>query len=182
MLRLHIECSFSLGLFFFSLPLCPPFIFNHPDTINCCNFLFVSTFAAGKHSLKRGKFYAIEKKIYHRTVKSLKTGRSCGKIDAGVFKQFRNLSGLSLGHNQLEIIYERQKMMLTRRNWIYIEKELAKSGGMAGAPDEHAEVSGKSGLELFCPPACCMQIFASYLKIMITDTTEMSYRTGICET
>ena len=122
------------------------------------------------------------KKIYYRTVKSLRTGRSCGKIDAGVFKQFWNLSGLSLGHNQLEIIYERQKMMLTRRNWIYIETELAKTGGMAGAPDEHAEVSGKSGLELFCPPACSMQIFASYLKIMIIDTTEMPYQTGICET
>ena len=73
-------------------------------------------------------------------------------------------------------------MMSTRRNWIYIETELAKTGGMAGAPDEHAEVSGKSGLELFCPPACSMQIFASYLKIMIIDTTEMPYRTGICET
>ena len=137
---------------------------------------------ARKHSLKRGKFYAIEKKFYYRTVKSLRTGRSCGKIDAGVFKQFWNLSGLSLGHNQLETIYERQKMMLSRRNWIYIEMELAKTGGMAGYPDEHAEVSGKSGLELFCPPACSMQIFASYLKIMIIDTTEMPYRTGICET
>ena len=60
--------------------------------------------------------------------------------------------------------------------------ELAKTGRMAGAPDEHAEVSGKSGLELFCPPACSMQIFASYLKIMIIDTTEMPYRRGICET
>ena len=89
--------------------------------------------------------------FYNRTVKSLRTGRSCGKIDAGVFKQFWNLSGLSLGHNQLEIIYERQKMMLTWRNWIYIETELAKRGGMAGAPDKHAEVSGKSGLELFAP-------------------------------
>ena len=97
--------------------------------------------------------------------KNLRTGRSCGKIDAAVFKQFWNLSGLSLGHNQLEIIYERQKMMLTRRNWIYIETELAKRGGMAGAPHEHAEVSGKSGLKLFCPPACSMQIFASYLKL-----------------
>ena len=112
--------------------------------------------SAGKHSLKRGKFYAIEKKFYYRTVKSLKTGRSCEKIDAGVFKQFWNLSGLSLGHNQLEIIYERQKMMLTRRNWIYIETELAKTGGMAGAPDEHAEVSGKVALNFFVPlPVPC---------------------------
>ena len=101
------------------------------------------------------------KNFYYRTVKNLRTGRSCGKIDAAVFKQFWNLSGLSLGHNQLEIIYERQEMMLTWRNWIYIETELAKRGGMAGAPDEHAEVSGKSGLELFCPPACSMQIFSS---------------------
>ena len=123
-----------------------------------------------------------QKKFYYRTVKSLRTGRTCGKVDAGVFKQFWNLSGLSLGHNQLEIIYVRQKMMLTPRNRIYIETELAKRGGMAGAPDEHAEVSGKSGLELFCPLACSMQIFASYLKIMIIDTTEMLYRTGIRET
>ena len=137
---------------------------------------------ARKHSLKRGKFYAIEKKNYYRTVKSLRTGHSCGKIGAGVFKQFWNLSGLSLGHNQLEIIYERQKLMLTRRNWIYIETELAKTGEMAGTPDEHAEVSGKSGRELFCPPACSMQIFASYMKIIIIDTTEMPYRTGIYET
>ena len=42
-------------------------------------------------------------------------------------------------------------MMLTRRNWVHIETELAKRGGMAGAADEHAEVSGKSGLGLFCP-------------------------------
>ena len=68
------------------------------------------------------------KKIYYRTVKCLRTGRSCGKIDAGVLKQFWNLSDLSLGHNQLEIIYERQKMMLTRRNWIYIEKGTCKDG------------------------------------------------------
>ena len=112
----------------------------------------------------------------------MRTGRSCGKIDVGVFEQFSNLSGLSLGHNQLEIIYERQKMTLTRRNWIYIETELAKRGGMAGAADEHAEVSGKSGLGLFCPPARSMQIFASYPKIMIIDTTEMPYGTGVCET
>ena len=129
--------------------------------------------AARKHSLKRGKFYAIQKKFYYRTVKSLRTGRSCGKIDAGVFKQFWNLSGLSLGHNQLEIIYERQKMMLTRRNWIYIETELAKTGGMAGLQTSTLRCPGKSGLELFSPPACSMQIFASYLKIMIIDTTEM---------
>ena len=72
--------------------------------------------------------------------------------------------------------------MLTQRNWIYIETELAKRGGMEGAPDEHAEVSGKSGLELFCPPACSIQIFASYPKIMIIDTTEIPCQTDICET
>ena len=53
---------------------------------------------------------------------------------------------------------------------------------MAGAPDEHAKVSGKGGLRLFCPPARSMKIFASFPKIMIIDTTEMPYRTGICET
>ena len=37
-LTFHIEC------FFFSLPLSPPFIINDPETVNCCNFLFVSTF------------------------------------------------------------------------------------------------------------------------------------------
>ena len=65
------------------------------------------TYSAGKHSLKRGIFYAIEKFLYHRTVKSLSAGRSCGKIDASVFEQFSNLSGLSLGLNQLEIINKR---------------------------------------------------------------------------
>ena len=50
-------------------------------------------------------------------------------------------------------------MMLTRRNWIFIETELAKNSGMAGAPDEHAEVSGKGGLGLFCPPARSMKTF-----------------------
>ena len=47
------------------------------------------------------------KNFYHRTVKSLSAGRSCGKIDARLFEQFSNLSSLSIGHNQLEIIYER---------------------------------------------------------------------------
>ena len=53
---------------------------------------------------------------------------------------------------------------------------------MAGAPDKHAEVSGKGGRGLFCPPARSMKIFASYPKIVIIDTTEMPYRKGICET
>ena len=53
---------------------------------------------------------------------------------------------------------------------------------MAGAPGEHAEVSGKGGLGLFCPPARSIKIFASYPKIMIIDTTEVPYGTGICET
>ena len=52
---------------------------------------------------------------------------------------------------------------------MYIETELARRGGMAGAPDEHAEVSGKGGLGLFCPPARSMKIFVSYAKIMIID-------------
>ena len=41
---LHIEYDFSLKVFFFSLSLAPPFIIKHPETVNCCNFLFVSTF------------------------------------------------------------------------------------------------------------------------------------------
>ena len=53
---------------------------------------------------------------------------------------------------------------------------------MTGARDEHTEVSGKAGLGLFCPPARYMKIFASYPKIRITDTREMTYRAGICET
>ena len=73
-------------------------------------------------------------------------------------------------------------MMLTRRNWVHIETELAKRGGMAGAAEEHAEVSGKSGLGLFCPSTHSMQIFASYPKIMIIDTTEMPSRMGVCKT
>ena len=70
--------------------------------------------------------------------------------------------------------------MLTRRNGIYIETELAKRGGMAGAADEHAEVSGKGCLRLFCPPAHSIKIIASDPKIMIIDTTGMPYRTGVC--
>ena len=35
---------------------------------------------------------------------------------------------------------------------------------MAGAPDEHAEVSGKGGLGLFWLPARSMKIFASFPK------------------
>ena len=50
---------------------------------------------------------------------------------------------------------------------------------MGGALDEHAEVSGKGGLGLFCSPARTMKMFASFPKIMITDTTEMPDRTGI---
>ena len=72
--------------------------------------------------------------------------------------------------------------MLTRRNGIYIEMELAKRGEMAGAPNEHAEVSGKDGLGIFCVPARSMKTFASYPKIMIIDTTEMPYWTDIRET
>ena len=77
----------------------------------------------------------------YRTVKSLRTGRSCGKIDAAVFKQFWNLSGLSLGHNQLEIIYERQKM-ITWRNWIYIETDLTPTVKMNEPFSSTALVTG----------------------------------------
>ena len=40
-LTLHIVYNFSLEV---SLPLSPLFIINHPETANCCNFLFVFTF------------------------------------------------------------------------------------------------------------------------------------------
>ena len=53
---------------------------------------------------------------------------------------------------------------------------------MAEAPDEHVEMSGKAALGPFCPPGRSMKIFASYLKIMIIDTTEMLCWTGVCET
>ena len=43
-LTLHIECNFNLKVFFSSFPLSPPFIISHPETVNCCNFLFVSAF------------------------------------------------------------------------------------------------------------------------------------------
>ena len=45
-LTLDIECNFNLikSLFFFHVHSLPPFIINHPETVNCCNFLFVSTF------------------------------------------------------------------------------------------------------------------------------------------
>ena len=43
-LTLNIECNFNLKGFFLSFPPSPPFIINHPETVNCCNFLSVSTF------------------------------------------------------------------------------------------------------------------------------------------
>ena len=42
---IHIEYDFSLKVLFFHYhSLSHPFIINHPETVNCCNFLFVSTF------------------------------------------------------------------------------------------------------------------------------------------
>ena len=46
-LCLHLILNVISALkFLFSLPLSPPFIINHPETVNWCNFLFVSTFVA----------------------------------------------------------------------------------------------------------------------------------------
>ena len=48
--RLVIVLNFILNVIlglkfsFFSLPLSPPLIINHPETVNCCHFLFVSAF------------------------------------------------------------------------------------------------------------------------------------------
>ena len=45
-LALHIECNFNLTvLFSLFISTLSPFIISHPETVNCCNFLFVSTFA-----------------------------------------------------------------------------------------------------------------------------------------
>ena len=65
----YIECHFSIKVFFlFSLPPSPPFIINHPETVNCCNFLFVSTFVG--YSLSPGfwQFY------FNRGLQRLYTG------------------------------------------------------------------------------------------------------------
>ena len=46
-LTLNTECNFSLFkkfLFFITIPLSSPFIINIPETVNCCNFHFLSTF------------------------------------------------------------------------------------------------------------------------------------------
>ena len=139
--------------------------------------------SAGKHSLKRGKVYAIEN-IFFITgqSKSLRTGSSCGKVGARVFEQFSNLSSLSLRRNQLEVIFDRLKMMLTQRNGIYVEAELARRRWMTGTRDEHTDVSGKPGLGLSCPFASYTKMLVSHFKIMTIDTTEMTYRTGVCET
>ena len=53
---------------------------------------------------------------------------------------------------------------------------------MARTRDEHAEVSGKAGLGLFCSPACHMRIFASHFYIVFVDTTGVTYPAGNCET
>ena len=62
---LHIECNFSLKVFFFPLSLSPPFIINHPETANCCNFLSVSTFVGDfgqELSLSLQRDYNLENK------------------------------------------------------------------------------------------------------------------------
>ena len=41
---LHIQYDFSLKVFFFHYHSLPLFIVNHPETVNCCISLFVSTF------------------------------------------------------------------------------------------------------------------------------------------
>ena len=53
---------------------------------------------------------------------------------------------------------------------------------MTRTRDEHAEVSGKAGLGLSCPPACCIRIFTSHLYIVFVDTTDVTYSAGNCET
>ena len=53
---------------------------------------------------------------------------------------------------------------------------------MTRTGDEHAEVSGKAGLGLSCPPACSLRIFASHLYIVFVDTTDVTYLAGNCET
>ena len=53
---------------------------------------------------------------------------------------------------------------------------------MTRARDEHAGMSGKAGLGLFCFPACSMRIFASNLYIVFVDTTDVTYPAGNCET
>ena len=53
---LRLNLNAILVLHFPSLPLSPPFIINHPETVNCCNFLSVFTFVddfGGELSLKR---------------------------------------------------------------------------------------------------------------------------------
>ena len=53
---------------------------------------------------------------------------------------------------------------------------------MTRTRDEHAAVSGKAGLGLFCPPAYSMRIFTSHLYIVFVDTTDVRYPAGNCET
>ena len=53
---------------------------------------------------------------------------------------------------------------------------------MTRTRDEHAEVSGKAGVRLFCLPACFMRIFTSHLYIVFVDTTDVTYPAGNCET
>ena len=59
---------------------------------------------ARKHSLKRGKFYAIKKNFIIGESKCLSARRSCEKINARVLEQFSNLTSLSLRDNHLRWI------------------------------------------------------------------------------
>ena len=53
---------------------------------------------------------------------------------------------------------------------------------MTRTRDEHADVSGKAGLGLFCPPSCSIRIFTSYFYIVFVDTTDVTYPAGNCVT
>ena len=139
--------------------------------------------SAGKHSLKRGKVYAIEniflspdsQKVWESEV-------AVGKSAPEYFSNSRTCLVFPWDTNQLEIIFDRLKMMLTQRNGIYVEAELARRRWMTGTRDEHTDVSGKPGLGLSCPFASYTKMLVSHFKIMTIDTTEMTLRTGVCET
>ena len=74
-------------------------------------------------------------------------------------------------------------MMSTRRNGISVQAELERRG--LNDRDSTRALRGvrKSWFWTFLSPCSSHEdIFASYLKIMITDVTEITFWMGVCET
>ena len=72
--------------------------------------------------------------------------------------------------------------MFSQRSGFNIEAELCKEGLNEKGSRRARRGVRKSWSWTFCPPACYMRRFASHLKIVFVDTTDVTYPAGNCET